>query len=463
MAILPNLVKGMHDRNALQVYRRNYILSVIESIYAIYGFEPLETPALENRPTLTGKYGDEGEQLMFNVLKSGNFLEGLNLATNTQDHKILKRFISDKGLRYDLTVPLMRHIAMHQDKICFPFRRYQIQPVWRADRPQKGRYREFVQCDADIVGSPSLLCEVEILKLIYDVCTKLAIKHFQIKINHRGILSAIANPANTNHSSQENIFCIIVDKLEKIGFAKVSSELQAANFTEQTIRLLTLLQNFKGDNNQILNELTQAIGHTDQGLKSIEELRSILEQVYMFGIPAGVCCLEPTLARGLSYYTGLVTELTVPDMPIGSLGGGGRYANLGQLFGTTGRTGVGFSFGIDRLYDLMEAQNLFASIPNHTTEVLLTNMEEKIEKKLLQLLNALRTEGFKAELYPERVKIQKQLVYAHKKYIPFVIILGETELAMNHYTLKNMQTGEQNSHTWSQICRVLKTALAITN
>ncbi|CAH2560231.1 histidine--tRNA ligase [Cardinium endosymbiont of Oedothorax gibbosus] len=453
MALLPSLVKGMRDYSTLQVYRRNYMFSIIQSIYARYGFEPLETPALEQRATLTEKYGQEGEQLMFNVLKSGNFLEGMESGINAIDYKKLKPLISDKGLRYDLTVPLMRYIVANQHQICFPFRRYQMQPVWRADRPQRGRYREFLQCDADIIGSSALLCEAEILKLIYDVSTELQIRDFCIKINHRGILSAIADP------EKEKVFCTIVDKLEKMGLEKVMTALQAADFSSQTIASLALLQNFKGNNSELLMQLQAAIGHTDQGSKAIEALTGILTQAHGLGLPDGICCIEPTLARGLAYYTGLIMELTVAHTPIGSLGGGGRYEHLGDLFGTTGLVGVGFSFGIDRLYDLMETQNRFESITTYTTEVLLTNIEAKVEMQLLHLLNQLRVDGFKAELYPDQVKIKKQLSYAHKKNIPFVIILGATECAMNHYTLKNMQTGAQNSYSWSDLCGLLRAAL----
>ncbi|WP_419241141.1 histidine--tRNA ligase [Cardinium endosymbiont of Nabis limbatus] len=453
MALLPSLVKGMRDYATLQVQRRNYMLSIIQSIYARYGFTPLETPALESRATLTGKYGQEGEQLMFNVLKSGNFLEGIE--TSATDYKKLKPLISDKGLRYDLTVPLMRYIATHQHQLCFPFRRYQIQPVWRADRPQKGRYREFLQCDADIIGSSALLCEAEILKLIYDVCTKLCIKYFCIKINHRGVLSTIVEP------EKEKIFCAIVDKSEKIGCEKVISALQAAGFSSQTIASFSLLQKFKGSNAERLSQLQATIGHTDTGSKAVAALGNILTQAHALGLPDGACSIDPTLARGLAYYTGLVMELTVANASIGSLGGGGRYEHLGDTFGITGLVGVGFSFGIDRLYDLMEEQNLFPSITHYTTEVLLTNTEEKAEAQLLKLLNQLRLDGFKAEIYPQRVKMKKQLTYAHKKNIPFVVILGEEEYTMHHYTLKNMQTGIQNSYSWPELFAALGTALAV--
>ncbi|MGI2257362.1 histidine--tRNA ligase [Candidatus Cardinium hertigii] len=456
MAILPCLVKGMRDYSSLQLYRRNYILSIIRSIYALYGFEPIETPALETRTTLTGKYGQEGEQLIFNVLKSGNFLGGIAEAISPTEHRKLKPLISDKGLRYDLTVPLMRYVAAHQHQICFPFRRYQVQPVWRADRPQKGRYREFLQCDADIIGSLSLLCEAEILKLIYDIAAQLGIQNFCIKINHRGVLSAITDP------EKETLFCTIVDKLEKIGFQQVVTALQEANFSDATIASLSLLQNFKGSNAERLIQLQTAIGHTDQGSKAIKAFTDILAQTHTLGLPDQVCAIEPTLARGLNYYTGLVMELTIANSLVGSLGGGGRYANLGNLFGATGLVGVGFSFGIDRLYDIMEAQNLFQSIPTYSTEVLLTNMEENGATQLLHLLRQLRVDGFKSELYPEQVKIKKQLTYAHKKNIPFVVI-SEKAGSVNHYCiLKNMQTGVQNRYSWSELCDALRTALAAT-
>lgn len=457
MAILPSPVKGMRDYSAPQVYRRNYILSTIKSIYALYGFEPLETPALEKRTTLTEKYGEEGEQLIFNILKSGNFLKEINEEIKLENYKKVTPFISDKGLRYDLTVPLVRYIAANQRQITFPFRRYQMQPVWRADRPQRGRYREFLQCDADIIGSTSLLCEAEILKLIYDVYAKLKIRDFCIKINHRGILTAIAN--TETKSEKEKIFCIIVDKLEKIGFTKVSAALQEKGFSAQTIESLSLFLSFQGTNFELLTQLNATIGHTDKGSKALTALARIVEQARCLGLPDGICSIVPSLARGLDYYTGLVIETTVEGTQVGSLGGGGRYDHLGDLFGTTQLFGVGFSFGIDRLYDIMEEQNLFDSVVQHTTEVLLINIEKKTEVQLLNLLSKLRWHGFKAEIYPEQVKIGKQLTYANKKNIPFVIILGETEQSTNSYTLKNMQTGIQDRYSCPKLYQVLEEAL----
>jgi histidyl-tRNA synthetase len=334
-----------------------------------------------------------------------------------------------------------------------------MQPVWRADRPQRGRYREFLQCDADIIGSTSLCCEAEILKLIYEVLSALQIRNFCIKINHRGVLSAIADAEE--QSEKEKIFCIIVDKLEKIGLEKVTAALQKEGFSERTIAFLSSFVNFKGDNGQLLAQMNAAIGHTDKGSKAIAELTQIMENAHCLGLPEAVCLVAPTLARGLAYYTGLVIEAAVAHTPIGSLGGGGRYDHLGDFFGTTGLFGVGFSFGIDRLYDIMEEQHLFGSVVNYTTEVLLANLEKKAEPQLLNILNQLRSNGFKTEIYPNPVKIHKQLSYANKKNIPFVIMIGQTERSTNSYALKAMQTGVQNSYSWPELCDVLSKALAV--
>lgn len=454
MTPLPSLVKGMRDYSALQVYRRSYIISTIKSIYARYGFEPLETPALENRTTLIGKYGEEGEQLIFSILKSGNFLEQVTSEIGSVDHKQVKPLISDKGLRYDLTVPLIRHIAANQNKLIFPFRRHQTQPVWRADRPQRGRYREFLQCDADIIGSTSLLCEAEILKLVYDVFSTLQIRDFHIKINHRGVLAAIAGVEQ--QSEKEKAFCTIVDKLEKIGFEKVALMLQREGFSTETIHNLNTLIQFKGNNAQLLEQLEQVIGHTEKGTMAIVALKQILGYAHCLGLlDDGVCCIDPTLARGLAYYTGLVMETTVAGAQVGSLGGGGRYDNLGDLFGVTGLFGVGCSFGIDRIYDVMEDQHLFGSVGDHTTEILLVNISTKTETQLLNVLCTLRSLGVNVEMYPEQTKIKKQLSYADRKKIPFVIILGEDELETNGYRLKNMKTGAQGIYNWPDLCLAL--------
>ncbi|TDG93066.1 histidine--tRNA ligase [Cardinium endosymbiont of Culicoides punctatus] len=452
MTLLPSIVKGMRDYSALQVYRRNYILSTIRAIYMRYGFEPLETPALENRTTLTGKYGEEGEQLIFSVLKSGNFLAETEIEST--DYKSVKPLISDKGLRYDLTIPLIRHIASNQNQITFPFRRHQTQAVWRADRPQRGRYREFLQCDADIIGSTSLLCEAEILKLIYDVFSTLQIQNFQIKINHRGILAAIADVEQ--QSEQEKVFCTLVDKIEKIGLEAVSIMLQKENFSTETIQNLHELLQFKGNNSQLLAQLEKTIGHTEKGSIAIVALKQILAYAHTLGLPNGeLCCIDPALARGLAYYTGFVVETTVANTEVGSLGGGGRYSNLGDLFGVTGLFGVGCSFGIDRIYDVMEDQGLFDSVAAYTTEILLVNLSKQIEHQLISLLGTLRSHGLNVEIYPEHAKIKKQLSYADKKKIPFVIILGEDELAMNKYRLKNMKTGVQDIYNWTDLCSAL--------
>ncbi|MBX9890318.1 MAG: histidine--tRNA ligase [Amoebophilaceae bacterium] len=459
MIILPHLVKGMRDRTALEIYRRNYIISTIQSIYACYGFEPLETPALESRATLTGKYGAEGEQLIFSVLKSGDFTKEVEQKIPLTDYKRIKPYITDKGLRYDLTVPLVRYIAANQQLLTFPFRRYQIQPVWRADRPQKGRYREFLQCDTDIIGSSSLLCEAEILKLIYDILVKLGLQHFCIKINHRGILTAISGAEAS--SEREKIFCTTVDKLEKIGLEKTIATLSSKGFSEQSLQLLTSFSDPKGGNMPLLAQLDHTIGCTASGAKAIGELTEVITQAGRLGLPDGCWAIQPTLARGLAYYTGMVIEITIKDSQIGSIGGGGRYDQLGSLFGIENLCGIGFSFGIDRLYDSMESQGLFNGISASVTDILLINMDAKAESQLLALLSRLRTYGFKAEVYPDRTKLKRQFVYADKKKIPFVVIVGEEELSTNCYSLKNMQTGLQNSYNWPELCQALETSLNI--
>lgn len=451
MAIDPILVKGMRDYRAEELYQRRYILSIIQSIYALYGFEPLETPALEHRTTLTEKYGEEGEQLLFHILKSGDFLANVN--EYGHNYKKIKPLISDKGLRYDLTVPLIRHMATHQHLIALPFRRYQIQPVWRADRPQKGRYREFLQCDADIIGNDSLLCEAEMLRLVYDIFSQLGVENFYIKINHRGVLTAIADAHL--HYEKEKKFCMIVDKLEKSGWDYVNSSLAQLGFNRQVIDLLAALVNFKGNNDQLLTQLDHAIGHSYPGAVAVATLRQIITKITHLSIPEGICRIEPGLARGLDYYTGLIMETAVTGSDIGSLGGGGRYDNLGDSFGIPKLSGIGFSIGLDRLYHIMTIQQRFGSIKPYTTEMLITNLEKTKEPQLLQLLNQLRSLGIKTELYPGCTKIQKQLSYAHKKNIPFVLILGEREYTTHSYILKNMQTGIQHHYSWDELPHLL--------
>jgi histidyl-tRNA synthetase len=457
MKILPKLVKGMRDYGAVELYKRNHILSVIQSVYACYGFAPLETPALEYRATLTGKYGEEGEQLVFNVLKSGNFLEGMDPAVVSTTAKEIRKYITDKGLRYDLTVPLARYIAANQHQLLFPFRRYQIQPVWRADRPQKGRYREFLQCDADIIGSTSLVCEAEMLQLIYDVFTRLRIRDAQVKVSHRGILSAVSGAQEG--SEAEKTFCMVVDKMEKVGFDAVSAELSGKGFSTQAIASFASLAQLQGTNVERLTQLQTVIGGTERGAKALALLTECIKLVQALGAPDDCFVLEPTLARGLAYYTGLVMEATIVGAQVGSVGGGGRYDKLGTLFGGAEWSGIGFSFGIDRLYDVMECQGLFDAVVGHTTEVLLLNMDVQTEAPLLLTLSQLRAAGFKAEMYPERAKLKKQFAYADKKKIPFVLILGEEELAANAYGLKHMETSRQKQYTWSELCMVLRKML----
>ena len=435
------ILNGMRDYFSLEWRQRDFIVSTIRSVYQRYGFEPLETPAIERSSTLTEKYGDDGEQLIFYILKSGNFLQNINCKEKWVDYLKVRQSIANKALRYDLTIPLIRFIASNRHKITFPLRRYQIQPVWRADRPQKGRYREFLQCDVDIVGSSSYLCEVEILKLVHDVLESLQIRDICIKVNHRGILSAIAG--TQGNIGQEQVFCTIVDKLEKLGIQAVIDLLLEKGFGQDVVDTLVLLSRYQGDNAQLLEQLKSHFYHTEFGLRAIEELEKIINRVVALGIPRAHIRISPTLARGINYYTGLVVEATTLGSSLGSLGGGGRYDDIGTLFHVPNLSGVGFSFGVDRLHDAMGEQGLFQDFPLYTSEVLVTNIAADRENVVLQILNDLRKMGIKSEAYLDQAKLKKQLEYANKKHIPFVIILGKNDLSSADYILKNMCTGEQ--------------------
>lgn len=453
------ILKGMRDYFSLEWRQRDFIVSTIRSVYQRYGFEPLETPAMERSSTLTEKYGDDGEQLIFYILKSGNFLENVGCKEQWVDCHKVRQSIANKALRYDLTIPLIRFIASNKHKIIFPLRRYQIQPVWRADRPQKGRYREFLQCDVDIVGSSSHLCEVEILKLIHDVLESLHIENVCIKVNHRGILSAIVG--SQGDIDQEQIFCTIVDKLEKIGVKAVTALLAEKGFSQDVIDTLVLFSHCQGNNAQLLEQLKSRFYHTGVGLKAIEELEKIINQVVALGIPQSHIRISPTLARGINYYTGLVVEAMALGSSLGSLGGGGRYDDIGTLFRVPNLSGVGFSFGVDRLYDIMSEQQLFQDFSLYTSEVLVTNVTADKENVALQILSDLRKIGIKSEIYLDHAKLKKQLEYANKKHIPFVIILGENNLLSASYILKNMCTGEQFYCCQDELYALLKKLLNI--
>jgi histidyl-tRNA synthetase len=449
----PQLPKGTRDFNALQVAQRNFIFETIRQIYQPYGFSPLETPALEQLATLTGQYGQEGEQLIFKVLNSGDFLADIDPQAINQGYKALLPQIAEKGLRYDLTVPLMRYIATHQQALIFPFRRYQIQPVWRADRPQKGRYREFYQCDADIVGTSSLLCEAEILAMAYQVLQRLGLTEACIQLNHRGLLKGMVKLIGS--PDQENDFCVAIDKLDKLGKGKVFEELISRGFSAASLESIQFIFDLQGNNQEKLDLLEQKLSLSAEGLKGLQELKQIFHYIEALGLADMPISLEPTLARGLSYYTGAVFEIKLPSIHIGSIGGGGRYDHLAEQFGVNGLTGVGFSFGIDRLYTAMEELALFPNYSELATQVLFTNLDPEAEQIALNNLLNLRRQGISLELYLEQTPLKKQLNYAHKKQIPWVVIIGTEEKATARFILKDMQSGHQDTYALDQLFQVL--------
>ncbi len=444
----PTLPKGTRDFEAPQIFKRDYIVDTIRHSYQKYGFLPLETPALEQLSTLTGKYGEEGDRLLFSVLNSGDFLAGVD--SQIKDYKALAPHIAAKGLRYDLTVPLVRHVAMNKDKIIFPFKRYQIQPVWRADRPQKGRYREFYQCDIDVVGTSSLLCEAEILVMIHEVLFKLGIKDFSIHINHRTVLESLA--ALVGAANHEETLCVALDKLDKVGKDKVLAELKSKGFAPDALARLTFLFDLPATHADRWLLLTKELGPTQVGMQDIQK---ILDYVHALGLADPYIIFDPTLARGLSYYTGTIFEVKIKDADWGSLGGGGRYDGLTNIFGMTGISGVGFSFGLDRLYAVLETLDLLPSAIGCATQILLTNLTHVSEMASLKTLAMLRDNNIRSEIYPVTTKLKKQLQYAHKKNIPFVAIIGEEEHTAGVISLKNMQTGEQQQYTLAQLLPVL--------
>jgi histidyl-tRNA synthetase len=444
----PTLLRGTRDFSAPQVFRRNYILDTIRHICQTYGFLPLETPALEHLDTLTGKYGEEGDQLMFKILNSGDFLSGVS--DQIKDHKALSCHITAKGLRYDLTVPLMRHIAMNRGTLIFPFRRYQMQPVWRADRPQKGRYREFYQCDIDTVGTQSLLCESEILVMIHEVLLRLGVKDFTIHMNHRDVLKSLATLAGV--TDQAYALGATLDKLDKVGKDKVLQELKDKGFSSNALAKLMFIFDLPTTQKDRWAVLTKQLGHTQKGM---QEMQKILHYVHALGLEEPSITLDPTLARGLSYYTGTVFEVKMKHFSWGSMGGGGRYDGLTDAFGQTGMSGVGFSFGIDRLYEVLEELNLWPSPIGHNTQVMLANIDHPSEQWALRVLATLRKYGIRAEIYPETTRLQKQLQYAQKRQIPFVAIIGGKEQAAGVVALKNMQTGTQEPYSLELLLQAL--------
>ena len=436
----PSIPKGTRDFGPDEMAKRNYIFNSIKNVYALYGFQQIETPAMETLHTLMGKYGDEGDKLLFKILNSGDFLK------STTDEELLSRNtlklqtkVSEKGLRYDLTVPFARYVVMHREELQMPFKRYQIQPVWRADRPQKGRYREFYQCDADIVGSDSLLNEVELMQIIDTVFTKFGIR-VQIKINNRKILTGIAEVIG----EQEKIVQITtaIDKLDKIGLDAVNAELEKEGLLKTSIEKLQPIIQLSGSNDEKLNTIAEVLANSEIGLKGVEEVRFILNTLKQIELKNEIQ-LDLTLARGLNYYTGAIFEVKALDVEIGSITGGGRYDNLTGIFGMPNLSGVGFSFGADRIYDVLNALDLYPKESISNTQLLFINFGEKETNYVLPFVTKARQANIRTELFPDSVKMKKQMAYANAKHIPFVVLAGDNEIEQGKVTLKNMTTGEQ--------------------
>jgi histidyl-tRNA synthetase len=437
----PSIPKGTRDFSPEEMAKRNYIFNTIKEVYHLYGFQQIETPAIENLSTLMGKYGEEGDKLLFKILNSGDFLADVSLSEVEQ--KLLGKLTNrmcEKGLRYDLTVPFARFVVMNRDKISFPFKRYQIQPVWRADRPQKGRYREFYQCDGDVVGSNSLLNEVELIQIIDEVFRRLKI-NVCIKLNNRKILSGIAEVIGEPEKIVD--ITVAIDKFDKIGLEKVNEELSSKNISTDAINKLQPIILLKGSNNEKLQTLKNTLSSSEIGLKGVEELETIFSYTHSLNIDTKIE-LDLTLARGLNYYTGAILEVKALDVEIGSITGGGRYDNLTGVFGMPDVSGVGISFGADRIYDVLNQLDLYPKDTISSTEVIFINFGEKETAFCLPLLKELRANGIRSEIYPEAAKMKKQMTYADNKKIPFVAIVGETEINDNKVMLKNIDTGEQN-------------------
>ena len=438
MAQKPNIPKGTRDFGPQEMARRNYIFNTIRQVYALYGFQQIETPAMENLSTLMGKYGEEGDKLLFKILNSGDFLRGIGEEDlkNGATGKLASQ-LCEKGLRYDLTVPFARYVVQHRDELTLPFRRYQIQPVWRADRPQKGRYREFYQCDADVVGSDSLINEVELMQIVDTVFNRFGIR-VCIKINNRKILTGIAEMIGEAERIVD--ITVAIDKLDKIGLEKVNEELRTNGLSEDAIQKLQPIINLSGTNLEKMATMRQALAQSEIGLKGIDEVEFVLN--HLSGLSSQVE-LDLTLARGLNYYTGCIFEVKALDVQIGSITGGGRYDNLTGIFGMPGISGVGISFGADRIYDVLNQLELYPEEVTTATQILFINFGEKETEYCLPILSDLRAAGIRAEIYPDAAKMKKQMQYANVKAVPFVALVGENEMSAGMVTLKNMTTGEQ--------------------
>jgi len=449
----PSIPKGTRDFTPVEMARRNYIFDSIRSVFKLHGYLPIETPAMENLSTLMGKYGEEGDKLLFKILNSGNYLSDVPDETYSgkEAAKMLKH-ISEKGLRYDLTVPFARFVVQHNNEITFPFKRYQIQPVWRADRPQKGRYREFYQCDVDVIGSNSLLYEVEMVTIAGEIFKKLGIS-ISILMNNRKILSGIAEVIG--ESARITDITVAIDKLDKIGQEGVNKELADKGLSPETIGKLQPILELKGNSIEKLNQLTTVLASSETGLNGIEEMRTIFTLIHELQ-PDSIVEIDLTLARGLNYYTGAIIEIKANDVQMGSISGGGRYDDLTGIFGLKGMSGIGISFGADRIYDVMNELKLFPADTEQATKVLLVNFGGNEEIVSLKMLQKLHNAGISAELYPEALKMKKQFSYADNKKIPYIIIIGNDEATSGIYQLKNMLTGEQEKISADEIIEKLR-------
>ena len=453
MAQKPSIPKGTRDFSPIEMARRNYIFDTIRDVFKVYGFKQIETPAMENLSTLMGKYGEEGDKLLFKILNSGDFLRGADKAlVENNDYVHLTSQICEKGLRYDLTVPFARYVVQHRNELQFPFKRFQIQPVWRADRPQKGRYREFYQCDADIVGSDSLINEIELLQLVDEVFSRLKI-NITIKLNNRKVLAGIAELIGAPEKIID--ITVAIDKIDKIGIDNVNAELRERGLSDEAIATLQPILEIDGDITERLAQLESLLATSEIGSLGVKELREVVGGVEALGLRATLD-LDVSLARGLNYYTGTIIEVKAQDVAIGSITGGGRYDNLTGVFGLNGVSGVGISFGADRIYDVLNTLELYPEDAREATQVMFTNFGVAEAETSMKMLKELRNAGIAAEIYPDSSKMKKQMGYADASSIPYVAIVGETEMAQNKMMLKNMTTGEQSLVSVTEAISIIK-------
>ena len=448
----PSIPKGTRDFGPEEMAKRNYIFNTIREVYALYGFQQIETPAMETLHTLLGKYGDEGDKLLFKVLNSGDYLKGItDEELDARDTLRLQTKLCEKGLRYDLTVPFARYVVMHRDELQLPFKRYQIQPVWRADRPQKGRYREFYQCDADVVGSDSLLNEVELMQIVDTVFTRLGVR-ICIKINNRKILTGIAEVIGEADKLVD--ITVAIDKLDKIGIDKVNEELKEDGLPDEAIAKLQPIISLQGSNDEKLDTIAEVLKTSEVGLKGVEECRYILNNLKQVGLNNEIE-LDLTLARGLNYYTGAIFEVKALDTPMGSITGGGRYDNLTGIFGMPGLSGVGISFGADRIYDVLNALDLYPKEAVNGTQLLFINFGDKETAHCMPIVAKARRAGIRTEMFPDKTKMKKQMNYANAKHIAFVALAGDNEIEQGKVTLKNMATGEQHLVSPDELIKIV--------